>query len=36
MDFTLLDELLMLRESARRFAEDEIAPHAQQWDRDCW
>lgn len=36
MDFTLPDELQMLRESARRFAESEIAPHAQQWDRDCW
>lgn len=33
MDFSVPDELAMLRASARKFAEEEIAPHAQEWDR---
>lgn len=35
MDFTFPEELTMLRDAARKFAEEEIAPHAQEWDRDC-
>ncbi|MGH9748575.1 MAG: acyl-CoA dehydrogenase family protein [Candidatus Polarisedimenticolia bacterium] len=32
MDFRFTDEQEMLRETVRRFAEREIAPHASQWD----
>ena len=28
------EELKMLRETARKFAEEHIAPHAQEWDRE--
>jgi alkylation response protein AidB-like acyl-CoA dehydrogenase len=34
MDYELPDELKLLRETARRFAANEIAPHARQWDRE--
>ena len=33
MDFTLPEEYEMLRESARKFAEDHIAPYAAEWDQ---
>ncbi|MBI2421824.1 MAG: acyl-CoA dehydrogenase family protein [Candidatus Hydrogenedentes bacterium] len=36
MDFTLPEELELLRQSARKFAEEEIAPHAQDWDREAY
>ena len=32
MDLRLSEELEMLRDTARRFAEEHIAPYAQQWD----
>ncbi|HOP20401.1 MAG TPA: acyl-CoA dehydrogenase family protein, partial [Amphiplicatus sp.] len=32
MDFALTDEQLAIQEMARRFAEDELAPHAAEWD----
>jgi len=34
MDFTLPEDLQMLRDTARKFAEEELAPHAQDWDRE--
>lgn len=34
MDLTLSEELKDLREAAARFAANEIAPHAQEWDRN--
>ncbi len=34
MDFELPDEMVALRDMARRFAAEEIAPHARAWDRD--
>ncbi|MCF6284555.1 MAG: acyl-CoA dehydrogenase family protein [Candidatus Hydrogenedentes bacterium] len=33
MDFSVPDELVMLRDAARSFAEAEIAPFAQDWER---
>lgn len=33
MDFSVSDELQMLRDAARKFAEEHIAPHAQEWER---
>ena len=37
MDFTLPDEYEMLRDSARNFADDHIAPHAADWDAaECY
>jgi len=33
MDFSVSEELVMLREAARNFAEAEVAPHAQDWER---
>lgn len=33
MDFELPEELVALRDSARRFATERVAPHAQEWDR---
>ena len=35
MDFTLSEEQEAFRELAQSFAENELAPHAPQWDRDC-
>lgn len=35
MDFELSDDLVALQDMARRFAADNIAPHARQWDRDA-
>ena len=32
MDFALTDEQLAIQEMARRFAEDELAPKAAEWD----
>ena len=32
MDLSLSEELEMLRDTARRFAEEHIAPYAQKWD----
>ncbi|HIC85427.1 MAG TPA: acyl-CoA dehydrogenase, partial [Desulfobacterales bacterium] len=34
MDFVLSEELQMLREMARDFAKEKIAPYADQWDED--
>lgn len=34
MNFDLPEELAALRDTARRFAEKEIGPHAQEWDRN--
>lgn len=33
MDFELTDDMIALRELARRFSADEIGPHAREWDR---
>jgi alkylation response protein AidB-like acyl-CoA dehydrogenase len=33
MDFSVPDDLAALRAAARTFAEEEIAPHARDWDR---
>ena len=30
----LNDDQTMIRETARRFAQDHLAPHAAEWDRD--
>ncbi len=35
MDFELSDDLMALRDVARRFAAEEIAPNARQWDREA-
>ena len=35
MDFALSEEQQAFRELARSFAENELAPHAARWDRDC-
>lgn len=35
MDFELSDDLVTLRDTARRFAREHIAPHARQWDREA-
>ncbi len=35
MDFELSDDLLALQDVARRFAAEEIAPHARRWDREA-
>jgi len=35
VDYDLSDDLLALQDVARRFAADEIAPHAREWDRDA-
>ena len=35
MDFELSDDLVALQDMARRFAADNIAPHARQWDREA-
>ena len=35
MDFTLSEEQQAFRALARSFAENELAPHAAAWDRDC-
>lgn len=32
MDFSLTDDQLAIQEMARNFAEDELAPHAAEWD----
>lgn len=34
MNFDLPEELAALKEATARFAREEIAPHAQEWDRD--
>ena len=34
MDFELSEEQAMVRDTARRFCDKEIAPHAREWDRD--
>lgn len=34
MDFALSDEQEAIQEMARRFAEDELAPHAAKWDEE--
>lgn len=37
MDLTISDELKALREAAARFSAEQIAPHAQEWDRqECF
>ncbi|NOT02540.1 MAG: acyl-CoA dehydrogenase [Phycisphaerales bacterium] len=33
MDFELTDDMIALRDMARRFAADEIGPHARKWDQ---
>ena len=35
MDFELPEDLVALQDMARRFAADEIKPHARQWDREA-
>ncbi len=35
MDFELPEDLVALQDVARRFAADNIAPHARQWDREA-
>ena len=35
MDFDLSEDLLALQEVARRFAADQIAPNAREWDREA-
>ena len=35
MDFELSEEQRAVRETARQFAEDEMAPYAARWDEDC-
>jgi len=35
MDFDLPEELVALEDLARRFAAENIAPHARQWDREA-
>ncbi|MFN0263424.1 acyl-CoA dehydrogenase family protein [Tepidamorphus sp. 3E244] len=35
MDFSLTEEQAAFREAAAAFAEGEMAPHAEAWDRDC-
>ena len=35
MDFTLSEEQQAFRDLAQDFAENELAPHAAAWDRDC-
>jgi len=34
--FIFTDEHEQLRESIRRFVENELAPHAQEWEREEW
>ena len=34
MDFALTDDQKLVRDSARRFVDNEIAPHVKEWDRD--
>lgn len=34
MNFALTEELEMLRDAARKFAAEEVAPYAQEWDRN--
>ena len=34
MDFKLSDEMQAIRETAREFAEKEIAPFADKWDEE--
>jgi alkylation response protein AidB-like acyl-CoA dehydrogenase len=33
VDFTLSDEQQLIRDTARRFCDTEIAPYAAEWDR---
>ena len=35
MDFELPDDVVALQDVARRFAEDNIKPHAREWDREA-
>ncbi len=35
MDFDLPEDLVPLQETARRFAAEQIAPHARKWDREA-
>ena len=34
VDFRLTEEQMMIREMAREFSEEEILPHAEEWDRE--
>jgi len=34
MDFALTDDQVAIQDMARRFAEDELAPHAERWDEE--
>jgi alkylation response protein AidB-like acyl-CoA dehydrogenase len=34
MNYELPEEVVLLRDTARKFAAEEIAPHARQWDRE--
>lgn len=36
MDFTFTEEQLAIKNLARQFALDEIAPYAQKWDQECF
>lgn len=35
MDFEISDDLIALRDMARKFAAEHIAPHAREWDREA-
>ena len=34
MDFSLNQEQRMIKDSVRKFAQEQIIPHARQWDHD--
>jgi len=34
VDFRLTEEQMMIREMAREFSEEEVLPHAEEWDRE--
>ena len=36
MDFDLPEDIVALRDMVRRFAAEEIRPHAREWDREAW
>lgn len=36
MNFDLPDDLVALRDTVRRFADEQIRPHARDWDREQW
>ena len=34
VDFRLTEEQMMIRDMAREFSEEEVLPHAEEWDRE--